>query len=176
MTIKQWIFAGILAALSAVPGVSATLGVQATVTQTPGLFNYSYVFSVSGAGAAIDNIFLGSNDLSPLHVVLKVDGSPTANWSWLGNDTPNNYLQFFDTAGGALGNGDALDVTFSSAFASGTMSAVGLDSATGAATNTVTGVNAPSAVPTPEPGSLCLLASGIALVLVGRRYTGKVCR
>ncbi len=170
MRVRQSIFAGVLMMLSALPGISATLTVSATETPDAGLYDYSYRFSVTGAGASVDNIFLGSDDLSPLNVVLKVDGSATADWSWLGSDTPENYLQFFDTAATALGNGDELDVTFSSALVPGTSFALGLESSTGDATNTVTGVTAPSsAVVTPEPGSFLLLISGLALLLVARR-------
>ncbi len=176
MRVRQSIFAGVLVILSALPGISATLTVNATATPDAGLYDYSYQFSVTGAGANVDNIFLGSDDLSPLNVVLKVDGSPTTDWSWLGNDTPENYLQFFDTAATALGNGDALDVTFSSALVPGTGFALGLDSSTGDATNTVTGVTAPASVVTPEPGSLLLLIAGGALLPVARRYANRIRR
>jgi hypothetical protein len=102
---KQWMFAAILAALSALPGVSATLSVSANVTPNAGLFNYAYQFTIADSGSNVDNIFLGSDDISPLNVVLKINGQPTSTWSWLGNDTPQNYLQFFDLVGSALGNG-----------------------------------------------------------------------
>ena len=117
MRARHTVFAGILVILSALPGVSATLAVTAAATPSGGLYDYSYEFSISGSGASVDNIFLGSNDLSPLDVVIQVDGAATADWSWLGNDTPENYLQFFDFNGTSLGNGDVLDVTFSSALA-----------------------------------------------------------
>ena len=169
MKMRQSIFASALVVLSALPCVSATLAVQATATPNGPLYNYSYQFSITGTGAFVDNIFLGSNDLSPLNVVQKVDGNPTTNWSWLGNDTPQNYLQFFDTNGTGLGNGDVLAVTFSSALApSNSEFAVGLTASTSATTNTVTGVLAPCSVATPEPASLLLLASGLALFSVAR--------
>src|SRR5580704_1459773 len=98
---RQSLFATIVMVLGIVPGVSATLAVNATATPDGSLFDYSYQFSITGAGASVDNIFLGSNDLSPLNVVLKVNGNPTANWSWVGNDTPQNYLQFFNIPGQA---------------------------------------------------------------------------
>jgi hypothetical protein len=70
-----------------------------------------------------------------LNVDLEVNGSPTADWSWLGNDTPRNYRQFFDVAGTGLANGDVLDVTFSSAMAPAAAGfALGLDSTSGATT------------------------------------------
>ena len=176
MRVKQSIFVGVLMMLSALPGVSATLAVNATATPDAGLYDYSYQFSITGAGANVDNIFLGSDDLSPLNVALDVDGSPTSDWSWLGNDTPENYLQFFDTAGTALGNGDVLVVNFTSALAPGAGFAVGLDSSTADSTNTVTGVTAPSsAAPTPEPGSLLLLISGLAVLPAARRFANR-CR
>jgi hypothetical protein len=174
---KSLMLARLLAVMSALPGFSAVLTLQKdTVTPVGSFFNYSYQFAVSGAGAAVDNIFLGSNDLSPLNVVIMVDSAPTIAWSWLGNDTPQNYLQFFDFAGTALGNGDVLDVTFTSSFApASTEFAEGLNSTTDAATNTVTGVLAPNAVPasTPEPGTMMLLASGVVLV-AGRRYLNRI--
>jgi len=169
MRIRESIFTSVLLALSALPGISATLGVQASATPDGGLYDYSYQFSITGAGAKVDNIFLGSNDLSPLNVVQKVNGNPTADWSWLGNDTPQNYLQFFDTNGTALGPGDVLNVTFSSKLAPGNAKfAVGLASSTSDVTNTVNGVVGPSSVPTPEPGSLPLLVTGLAFVSVAR--------
>lgn len=169
MRARQTIFAVMLAALSAVPGVSATLSVQATATPAGGLYNYSYLFSIGGSGASVDNIYLGSADLSPLNVVLDINSNPASAWSWLGNDTPQNYLQFFTSSGPALGSGDVLDVTFSSALPPGAANfAVGLDSATGSATNTVTGVLAPSATVAPEPGSLVLILSGVMLILIAR--------
>jgi hypothetical protein len=168
MRIKQALFTAIVATLCAIPGVSATLAVDATATPDGSLEDYSYQFSITGAGADVDNIFLGSNDLSPLNVVIKENGSPTSDWSWLGNDTPQNYLQFFDIGGTALGNGDVLDVTFSSAFAPGPEFAVGLASSSSDETNVVNGVLSPS-VATPEPGPVPFLVSGIALIYVFRR-------
>jgi hypothetical protein len=163
MRLKELLFAGILALLGSLPGISATLAVGVNATPVAGLYNYAYQFSVTGAGASVDNIFLGSDDLSPLDVVLEVDGAPTADWSWLGNDTPQNYLQFFDTNGTSLGDGDVLSVTFTSQLAPANASfALGLDSSTGDTTNTVDGVIAPTAA-TPEPGSLLLLFSGATL-------------
>lgn len=178
MTIKHSIFAGVLVMLGAIPGISATLAVDGAATPSGSVYDYSYQFSITGAGADVDNIFLGSNDLSPLNVVIDVDGSSTSDWSWLGNDTPQNYLQFFDTAGTSLGNGDTLGVTFTSPFApSSTEFAVGLTSSSGDATNTVTGVLAPSAIPTPEPGSLPLFVAALVLLFVAqRRYATRISR
>jgi len=167
---KQWMFAAILAALSALPGVSATLSVSANVTPNAGLFNYAYQFTIADSGSNVDNIFLGSDDISPLNVVLKINGQPTSTWSWLGNDTPQNYLQFFDLVGSALGNGDILNVTFSSALAPlASNFAVGLDSTTGETTNTANAVLAPSAAAAPEPDSLLLLGGALMLISVVRR-------
>jgi hypothetical protein len=172
MRVRQLIFVTILSALSTLPSMSATLSVSVTATPDASLFDYTYIFSVAGAGARIDNIFLGSDDLSPVSVVLRVNGNPTVDWSWLGNDTPQNYLQFFDTSGTSLGNGDALDVTFSSHLASQTSHfAVALDSSTGQTTNMATGLAAPSAA-APEPGSLLLFGSAFAILFIG----AAVCR
>jgi hypothetical protein len=177
MRTAHLMLAGILVAASAVPGLAATLAVTATATPDAGLYDYSYQFSITGAGANLDDIFLGSNDLSPLNVVLEVDGTATADWSWLGNDTPENYLQFFDFNGTALGNGDVLDVTFSSTLVpEATNFAIGLDGSTGVTTNTVTDVIAPTSSPTPEPGTWSLLLSGVVLVSVGWRYANRIQR
>ena len=172
MRIRQWMFATILAALSVLPGRSATISVSASATPDGGMFDYVYQFSIAGAGANIDNIFLGSDDISPLNVVLEVNGQAAAGWSWLGNDTPQDYLQFFGLPGTALGNGDVLDVTFSSPLVpQATHFAVGLDSATGSTTNRATALLAPSsAAGVPEPGSLGLLAGALAALLVRRRH------
>ena len=86
--------------------------------------------------------------------------------------TPQNYLQFFDTSSTALGNGDVLDVTFTSLLAPSAASfAVGLDSSTGDTTNTVTGILAPTSVVTPEPSSLLLFFSAVTLFSIAARYT-----
>jgi len=175
MTARHTVFAGVLVILSALPGVSATLAVTATATPSGGLYDYSYEFSISGSGAGVDNIFLGSNDLSPLDVVIQVDGAATADWSWLGNDTPENYLQFFDFNGTSLGNGDVLDVTFSSALApAATNFALGLDSSTGDTTNTLNTVLAPTSVVSPEPGTWFLALTGAALFSLGRFYANRL--
>jgi hypothetical protein len=105
------------ALLQVVPAAAATLSTTATAVpdSTPGVYDYSYAFSVSGSGG-LDNVFLGSDDLSPLKVTIKFDGAAMADWSWLGNDTPSNDLQFFNTNGGFLAAGDTLDLTFTSSF------------------------------------------------------------
>jgi hypothetical protein len=177
MTIKHSLFAGFLAVLAAIPGTSATLAVDANATLSGSVYDYSYQFTITGAGADVDNIYLGSNDLSPLDVVIDVDGSPTTDWSWLGNDTPENYLQFFDIGGTSLGNGDTLDVTFTSPFApSSTEFAVGYASSSGEATNTVMPVLGP-AIAAPEPSSVPLLvAAGALLLVVQRRYGRRMSR
>ena len=165
MRLKQLTFAVTLALLGSFSGTAATLAVAVNVTPAADLFNYSYQFSITGAGASVDNIFLGSDDLSPVNVALGVNGAPTTDWSWLGNDTPVNYLQFFDTNGTALGAGDVLDVTFSSSLAPrNTQFAQGLNSVNSGTTNIVSGVVAPTAAP--EPGSLFLLLSGAALFCI----------
>jgi hypothetical protein len=110
--------------------------------------------------------------------VIHLNGAPTADWSYLGNDTPENYLQFFSLSSTALAAGGSLQVTFDSIFApSGTEFAVALNSATSQVSNQVNNVTAPGAVPTPEPASLnfllgrpcCLLLLWPAR-LIGSRY------
>ena len=168
MKMRLSITAILLAAVGSIPALSDTLSVTAMATPSGSLYDYSYQFSISGSGADVDNIFLGSNDLSPLDVVIDVNGAPTGDWSWLGNDTPENYLQFFNIAGGGLGNGDTLDVTFTSdLIPSAAEFAVGLASSTGDSTNTVNNVLGPY-VPTPEPATLPLLISALSLFGLSR--------
>ena len=162
-----------LTALAILPSATAaTLNVAANATPSGSLYAYSYNFSLTGTGAGIDNLFLGSDDLSPLNVAFTLNGATTNNWSWLGNDTPQNYLQFFSLSGSTLSVGDSLRVTFTSAFApASSRFAEGLNSSSGAATNVVTGVLAPTAVP--EPASFVLfllaLAAGSTMVVVSKR-------
>ena len=145
---------------SVVPAFSATLAVTANTSSSGVLHSYAYNFSVTGAGLGFDNLFLGSDDLSPLNVAFTFDGATTTNWSWLGNDTPLSYLQFFSLNGSALSAGDTLGVTFTSAFTPASNHfAEGLNSSTSAVSNAVTGVLAPTAVP--EPGSFPMLLVGI---------------
>jgi hypothetical protein len=160
---KLLISIGLITFLQVIPALADTLTVSAAATPDAGLYDYTYTFAIIGAGLSVDNLFLGSNDLSPLNVTLKVDGTPAANWSWLGNDTPQNYLQFFSTDGSVLTDGDNLGVTFSSAFApSATQFAIGLDSSTNATSNQVTGVIGPSVVGIPEPRTSAIFVLGLA--------------
>ena len=147
------------------PAGAATLNVAANATASGSLYSYSYNFSITGTGLSVDNLFLGSDDLSPLNVAFTFDGATTSNWSWLGNDTPQNYLQFFSSNGGTLAAGDTLSVTFLSAFAPGSSHfAEGLNSATGATSNVVTGVLAPTAASAvPEPGSFAMFFVSIPI-------------
>ena len=162
---KMKLFASmcVMAVLSVMPSMAASLGVTASATHTGGLYDYSYVFTISGTGLSVDTLFLGSDDLSPLNVAFIFDGNTSTNWSWLGNDTPQNYLEFFSTNASTLSAGDTLDVTFASALApaSGHF-AIGLNSGTSATSNEVTGVLAPTAVP--EAATYSMLGLGLALV------------
>jgi len=162
MKTKLSVLSGLMALLCAMPAWSTTLAVSASATRVGSLYDYTYTFTVSGG--SIDNIYLGSDDLSPTSLLIKLDGTTTSNWSWLGNDTPQNYLQFFSTNGSTLGSTDTLGVTFASAFGPASSHfAVGLNSGTGATTNELTGVLAPTAAP--EPASLgLLLSAGISAV------------
>lgn len=172
MKLKVFALAALAGLLPAVPMAAASLTAASSVVAAGSLYNYTYTFSISGSGLTADNIFLGSDDLSPLNLTLTFDGNPTADWSWLGNDTPQNYLDFFNTAGGLLGENDTLGVTFTSALSPlASHFAVALDSATGAASNTVTGVIAPTAVP--EPASIFTFMVGVvALIALRRRNQG----
>jgi hypothetical protein len=69
---------------------ASTLSVVSSETKVAGLYDYSYSFSVSGAGHGFDNIFLGSNDLSPLNLVIQLNGTATVDWSYLGNSSSPN--------------------------------------------------------------------------------------
>ena len=127
-----------------------TLSVTGNETFSGGLYDYSYQFSLAGLGPGVDTLFLGSDDLSPLFLAISLNGTPASDWSWLGNDTPQNYLEFFSTDGSTLSSSDTLGVTFASELApSVSHFAVGLDSSIGAVTNTVNDVLAPTAVPEP---------------------------
>ncbi len=142
---------------------AANLTATATVTPDNGNFDYSYQFTISGGN--VDNIFLGSNDLSPLNLTIQVDNSLATNWSWLGNDTPQNYLQFFSTDGSSLTD-DVLGVTFTSPFAPGSQFAVGEYSADSSTTNTITGLGGPTSIPEPANFGifgLALLGTGFVL-------------
>jgi len=145
-----------------------TLSVTASETPTAGLYNYSYQFSLTGTGPGVDTLFLGTDDLSPLSVNISLDNTPVNDWSWLGNDIPQNYLEFFSTDGSKLSSGNTLEVTFTSAFAPATTHfAVGFDSSTGAATNLVSGVLAPTPA-VPEPGVFWVLLLFISALFIGR--------
>jgi hypothetical protein len=159
------------ALLQVMPAAAATLSAAASVTPDAGLYDYSYTFSVTGSGS-IDNVFLGSDDLSPLNVAIMFDGATTTDWSWLGNDTPSNYLQFFNANGGSLSAGETLGVTFTSIFAPGSHEfAIGEDSTSGTTTNELTPLLGPMAVTAPEPASfgLFLIAVSVGTGMVLRR-------
>ena len=154
----------ITAALSLLTLASAagaqTFSVTAGVTPVNGLYNYDYLFSLTGlvsAGASVSNLYLTSGDLSPLGpFTFAKDGAAAPSWTFTSNDTPYNYLQFY-SASDSLTNGDTMEVKFTSAYApSATGSATGLDDSTGNFTNTVTGL----AAPVPEMNTAPLLALG----------------
>ena len=161
---------GTLAILVATSAQAVSISVSATATPNGGFFDYAYSFLV-GEGTsttAVDNVFLGSDDLSPLNVSIMKNSRAAPEWLFLGNDSPDSYLQFF-TSTDTLANGDRLAVSFASAVApSSTQFVVGLESATGLTTNTVTGVLAPSVIPAvPEPENIVLLAIGL-VAMFGR--------
>ena len=154
--------------LCGVAAPAATLNVSASEVLSGGLYQYTYSFNITGTGAGFDNIFLGSADLSPLNVKLSVNGAATTDWSYLGNDTPQNYLQFYSQSSTALGVGSSLGVSFASSFApSSSMFAIALNSATGATSNEVTGVLAPTAAPEPASAAGIVLAAGLAFLCLG---------
>jgi hypothetical protein len=156
--------------VSGVAVFGGTLNVASSATPNGSLYNYSYTFSVTGTGGGFDNIFLGSDDLSPLNVQLSLNGAPTVDWSYLGNDTPQNYLQFFSLSSTPLAVGNNLLVTFSSILHPGnTHFAVALNSGTNTTSNQVTGVTAPTAVPEPGSAAMLLTAGLAAMCLLVKR-------
>ena len=164
MKINRFTSACLFLLLPALQAGAATLGVTASATPSGAVYNYTYSFAVTGSGT-LNDLYLGSNDLSPLSLTFTVDGASTTAWSWLGNDTPQNYLQFFSTTG-SLASGDTLGVKFTSSFAPAANEfAIGLNSSTGATTNEVMSVLAPNAA-TPEPAAAGMLVLG-ALGLFG---------
>jgi hypothetical protein len=137
---------------------AADLTVIASAQADGDLYDFDYLYQVTGT-AAIDNLYLGSDDLSPVSDILfKKNGVLTTDWSWLGNDTPKNYLQFFSTTD-SLSDRDTLEVMFSSPGALFVPTpghvAGGYDSASGQSYTVAGTVVGPSAVP--EPGVLSLL-------------------
>ena len=155
---------GALALLVATSAHAVSISVTAAAMPNGGLFDYAYSFLVGEGSSttAIDNVFLGSDDLSPLHVSITKNSRAAPEWLFLGNDSPADYLQFF-TSTDALANGDRLGVSFASTVAPmNDQFVVGLDSATGLSTHTVDGVLAPSVISAvPEPENVVLLAIGL---------------
>ncbi len=164
---KKLLLAGAMLALGA--GANAqtlSLAAAPTVTLANGLNTYTYNFNVTGpAGTAVTDIFLSSDDLSPLNLTFAKNGGAASAWSLLSNDTPYNYLDFtsLDANGAALDSlrsGDRLTVSFSDSaaqFAALPLQfASAYDSTSGNYTPNVTRLVGPSAVP--EPGSLALFA------------------
>jgi hypothetical protein len=162
------LFAGavVLGLLSFVPACASSLVVAADAVKAGSVYNYTYLFSMAGTGLSVDNIFLGSDDLSPLNVSFTFDGATTTDWSWFSNVTPQDYLDFYNTAGGTLGPGDTLQVDFISFFPpESSHFAVAENGATGDVSNTVTSVlgpTAPSAVP--EPATAWILPVGLVAI------------
>ncbi len=155
------LIAAALAVLALASAVGAqTLKVTASVTPSSGLYNYDYLFSLSGlagTGTSVSNLYLTSGDLSPVgQPTFAKDGAAAPTWTFASNDTPYNYLQFYSPTDSLL-NGDTMEVKFTSAFAPApTGSATGLDDSTGNFTNSVAGL----AAPVPEMNTAPLLALG----------------
>ena len=175
---KKLLLSGAILLLGA--GVNAqtlSLAGAPTVTFADGLNNYTYLFNVTGpAGTAITDVFLSSDDLSPLNLSIKKNNSATTAWSLLSNDTPYNYLDFnsLDANGNALDSlqsGDQLEVSFSDSAAKFVPStnhfASAYDATSGNYSPNVTGLVGPSAVPEPGVASLLagILVAGSGLLL-----------
>ena len=168
---KTILAALLLAALPACAGAQ-TLTATSTAAAAGQFYRYDYVFSITGpAGTAVDNLYLGTADLSPLgpFTYLK-NGAATTDWSFASNDTPSSYLDFFSVSD-SLGSGDRLEVQLVSAYAPTlTGTASGYDTANGRYTlNTVSGLS----VPVPEAATTIslglLLALGGAGLIARRR-------
>lgn len=168
------VFCGLLAWI---PASAATLLVSSSATPSGAEYNYSYTVSISGTGLSLTDIFLTSDDLSPLNVAFTFDGASTTNWSWLSDNTPQDYLDFFDSTG-VLGAGDTLKISFSSFLAPvASHFAIGenLNNNPATVSNMVNDVIAPTAVP--EPASLGLLVLGLgAAGLFARRRSQSLKR
>ncbi len=168
-------FFGLLSLVLVASGATfaGTLGVTATAVPSGSLYDYSYIFSVTGTGGGFDNIFLGSDDISPLNVQLTLNGAPTTDWSYLGNDTPQTYLQFFSQSATMLAVGSDLGVTFASALNPvDDHFAIALNSISATVSNQVNGVLAPTAAASvPEPASVIfvLLAGSLAAIFLATR-------
>ena len=97
-----------------------------------------------------------------------MNGTATSDWSYLGNDTPENYLQFFSQSGTPLAVGSSLDVSFTSSFApEPTQFSIASNSITGDASNEVLSVLAPTTAPEPASATGIVLAAGVALLGLG---------
>lgn len=160
-----------------------TLTVTDSVSLNQGVYTYTYAFRVTGDPGsptpAVTDLFLGSDDLSPLNTVITRNNAPTSAWTFLGNSAPYNYLQFTNLGGAdSLGNGDELEVTFedaSSLFQPDTthfVQAYDINAAAGAGgyTASVSNVFGPTANPVPEPGALSLVG---AIAMVGAGWLGR---
>ncbi|MBV8898213.1 MAG: PEP-CTERM sorting domain-containing protein [Acidobacteriaceae bacterium] len=152
--------------LAWMPASAASLVVSSSAAPSGAEYNYSYTVSISGTGLSLTDIFVTSDDLSPLNVKFTFDGASTTNWSWLSGNTPRNYLDFFDSTG-VLGTGDTLKIAFSSFLApAASQFAIGenLNNNPATASNIVSSVIAPTAA-VPEPASAGMLLFGLGAIL-----------
>ena len=126
------------------------------------------------------DVFLSSDDLSPLNLTISKNNAPAPAWSLLSNDTPYNYLDFnsLDANGAALDSltaGDQLEISFSDSAANfvpltGHFAAA-YDATSGAYSPNVAGLVGPTAVPEPGVASLLagILVAGSGLLLRRRK-------
>lgn len=178
---KQLLSGAILLLGASANAQTLSLANAPTVTLANGLYNYTYLFNVTGpVGTAITDIFLSSDDLSPLNLTISKNNAPAPAWSLLSNNTPYNYLDFnsLDANGAALDSlktGDQLEISFSDSAASfvplTSHFAAAYDSNSTGFTPSVTGLVGPSAVPEPGVASLLagILVAGSSLLLRRRK-------
>ena len=177
------------ASLSGRQAEAQVLNAKGTESLNLGLYTYAYTFSVSGDATsptpALTDIFLSSDDLSPLNLTITKNNAPTTAWSFLGNNAPYNYLDFtsLDPLTGnpldTLGAGDELEVTFTDSsglfLPDTTHFAAGFDSSISGFTANVTPLVGPTVNPnpsalTPEPGTLSLVC---AMLVVGGGWLNR---
>ena len=152
-TVRLLCYLSFTALLPIMPALSAaTISATSSATQSGGLYDYSYQFTVSGPGAGVDAFFLSTDDLSPLNVTFT-----DSAWIWAPGSPSQHGIDFYDLSG-VLASGSRLGITFASPLGpQATHFVTGLD-LSNSVTNTVTGIVAPTAAP--EPATFFAIGTG----------------